>query len=1044
MTTIADITKIYVAYFNRAPDPAGLNYWINQKDSGAMSLVAIAKSFAAQTEATDIYGYLSAPNVGSAATFLSAVYLNLFGRVATATTDAVGFAYWTAELATAANVGVVIQHMISGATGDDALVVANKATVGEAFAKKMTDVNATYDAAHVVLAKAAFSGVTSVASTATTATAANDAALVLAGPTGGVTYTLTTSADNLTGGSANDTFNSSLVYDANEATTTTSTLAISDTVLGGTGTDTFNIIVSGAQDGGVTIPPFSVSGVEIFNIRNTVAQTATFAATSGLTTAAADRATGAVTVTGLASGAVAGVIGDTLITNGATSFSWGAAVTSGTVNISGGVTAGAITTAGTLMTSNTVNSTGAANTIGALTVGAAVTSATINATTALTATSLGSTALTTVTVTGAGAVSLGSTALQATVSTLDASAATGALTVALGTLVTQTVTGGSGNDIITSGAVLTTGSVSAGTGTDTLVIGSNVSHVNTASLGAKYTGFETLRLSGTLDVSLVSGLTALQVTDAAVLTNLTATQAAAIQIRSNASDGTGDAQSFALATATGTADVVSLTMGTGLTTSSATDIGALTVTGFETLNIATNAGPTSTAGAGGALDRTTTIASLVGSTLNTINLTGTAVVISNLATTVAVTINGSALTGDGAATSLGLTVAGSAIAASTITGSGVADRFTIGAEGSAYNGGAGADNMTTTTALLVADGTTDGTYNGGDGTDTLTNTTTTTTMTDNHFTKLSNFEVLALTSTGSADHSLTLGGTSNAAYANGLTITTGTLAATYDFTLVGGLSSVNTKITVDATSLTGTATETHSLVTGSGADTVIFTGDAQNVGVTGAAGGTIVISTQAGADTISVTVGTMTTQTTNNFLTITGGTGADLITKVGVNSTTVQSVAQFVMASGDSGTTTATYDQITGYDVATGALLSDVLDFAGTGAVGTLATSTDSGVILSHTLTAGVASFSTATTYASATMINATNLADVVSYLAANTSTLDAIAFLYDSNADAINDATLVYSNQAADSLVLLVGVTGITSLNATTTTATANCAVIA
>lgn len=130
------------------------------------------------------------------------------------------------------------------------------------------------------------------------------------------------------------------------------------------------------------------------------------------------------------------------------------------------------------------------------------------------------------------------------------------------------------------------------------------------------------------------------------------------------------------------------------------------------------------------------------------------------------------------------------------------------------------------------------------------------------------------------------------------------------------------------------------------------------------------------------------------------------------------------MAAGDS--TTTAYDTITGFDLGvTGSTLwSDTLDFEGTAAAGTLATSTDFGVILSHTLTTGVASFDDAAGYATALVINATNLADVVGYLAANTATNDVVAFTYDSDASGSADATMVYHNGTTDSLVMLAGVT--------------------
>jgi hypothetical protein len=439
------------------------------------------------------------------------------------------------------------------------------------------------------------------------------------------------------------------------------------------------------------------------------------------------------------------------------------------------------------------------------------------------------------------------------------------------------------------------------------------------------------------------------------------------------------------------------------------------------------------------------VASFTADKLNDINLTGTSVTLSNLATTVAVDIDGTALIGNGAAaaSTAGLTVAGSAAAGSTINGSAVRDVFTVGAEGSAYNGNAGNDAITTTIAVLVADGVTDGTIDGGAGTDTIALTDTTgVTLTDNHFTSLSNLESLALSATGAGSVSITLGGTFNAAFADGATITTGALAANQDVALVGGLNNTGITLTIDAGNLVGTAAETHSIVTGSAADTVTFSGDITYVGVAGAAQGTIVISTRAGDDTISVTTGTSagTTSTTGQFLTITGGTGADSTTLSGINGDAVATAtAVFAVASGDSGTTVGTFDKITGFGLgaeATGTV-ADRIDFAGAGAVATLGSSTDFGTILSHALTNGVATFDDVATHTTALTISSTNLADVVGYLAANTATADAVAFRYDDNNDGVLDATMVYSNQAADSLVQLVGTT-VLGVSATTTIATA------
>ena len=83
------IGQLYVGYFGRAADPDGLNYWIGQLNAG-MSLQAIANSFAVQPEATALYSYLAAPEVGDPAAFVTAIYQDLFNRGP----DAGGLAYW--------------------------------------------------------------------------------------------------------------------------------------------------------------------------------------------------------------------------------------------------------------------------------------------------------------------------------------------------------------------------------------------------------------------------------------------------------------------------------------------------------------------------------------------------------------------------------------------------------------------------------------------------------------------------------------------------------------------------------------------------------------------------------------------------------------------------------------------------------------------------------------------------------------------------------------------------------------------------------------
>lgn len=130
----SQITQIYVGYFNRAPDPSGLNYWVVQLQSG-ISLEAIAESFARQPEAASAYSYLSNPSGGSGDAFLRAIYDNLFNRAP----DAAGLAYWKSELAAGKPVGRMLVDIIAAAQGADKAILDNKVSAGLSYAARIGD-----------------------------------------------------------------------------------------------------------------------------------------------------------------------------------------------------------------------------------------------------------------------------------------------------------------------------------------------------------------------------------------------------------------------------------------------------------------------------------------------------------------------------------------------------------------------------------------------------------------------------------------------------------------------------------------------------------------------------------------------------------------------------------------------------------------------------------------------------------------------------------------------------------------------------------------
>ncbi|ADR34437.1 hypothetical protein Sulku_1776 [Sulfuricurvum kujiense DSM 16994] len=122
MASLNDVTKLYVATFNRAPDSAGLDYWVY---SSGLTLEQIAQSFFDQSETQSAY-----PAGTSNSTFVNTIYNNLFNRDA----EPAGLQYWVGELdAGRVSRDTAILAFIGGALGDDATILTNKQTVGLSF-----------------------------------------------------------------------------------------------------------------------------------------------------------------------------------------------------------------------------------------------------------------------------------------------------------------------------------------------------------------------------------------------------------------------------------------------------------------------------------------------------------------------------------------------------------------------------------------------------------------------------------------------------------------------------------------------------------------------------------------------------------------------------------------------------------------------------------------------------------------------------------------------------------------------------------------------
>tara|TARA_R110002049_G_scaffold84221_1_gene214420 strand:- start:1470 stop:3788 length:2319 start_codon:yes stop_codon:yes gene_type:complete len=254
------LTALYVGYYDRAPDPDGLQFWIDQIDNGR-EFSTIAADFAAAPEALAKYPYLSTPDVSTPSTFITSIYLNLFGR----TPDQAGLDFWTGVLNDGSvSVAEMIEEIIMGAVNDedagtfDKTVLDNKIEVGLDFAESTADVSGfEFDADAKLAAEAAVNGVTEDPATVEAAKAATDA--FIDGETNvGTSFALTSGEDQLVGTAANDTFTAALessVFGLRQ------TLNNVDVIDGGEGVDRLNVTL----DGDFAAP--TVSNVEQFYVR---------------------------------------------------------------------------------------------------------------------------------------------------------------------------------------------------------------------------------------------------------------------------------------------------------------------------------------------------------------------------------------------------------------------------------------------------------------------------------------------------------------------------------------------------------------------------------------------------------------------------------------------------------------------------------------------------------------------------------------------------------------------------------------------------------
>ncbi|MBU3587833.1 S8 family serine peptidase [Polynucleobacter sp. 31A-FELB] len=127
-------TELYLGFFGRAPDAAGLYYWSTQISAGASPL-DVANGFARSQEFVQNYGSLSAAGQ------VRLAYENILER----SPDAGGLAYWTGRLQSGTSIGEIVWSLVHSAftqegTADALLVQGKVAAAQELMSPVILDI----------------------------------------------------------------------------------------------------------------------------------------------------------------------------------------------------------------------------------------------------------------------------------------------------------------------------------------------------------------------------------------------------------------------------------------------------------------------------------------------------------------------------------------------------------------------------------------------------------------------------------------------------------------------------------------------------------------------------------------------------------------------------------------------------------------------------------------------------------------------------------------------------------------------------------------
>ncbi len=195
---VAAAQQLYVSYYGRPADPAGLTFW-TAEFTNSDNVDAALEAFGTSAE------YTALANGLSNEALVNLLYNQMFNRDG----DTEGVAFYVGELASGdSTLASIALDIANGALGADVTTLANKVTVANTFTTDVEADSAPYTDDDIAAARALLDDVDA---TAASVTAGNTAASALVDDLGrttdpAVAYTLTAGIDIIESGSGDDTY----------------------------------------------------------------------------------------------------------------------------------------------------------------------------------------------------------------------------------------------------------------------------------------------------------------------------------------------------------------------------------------------------------------------------------------------------------------------------------------------------------------------------------------------------------------------------------------------------------------------------------------------------------------------------------------------------------------------------------------------------------------------------------------------------------------------------------------------------------------------